>query len=419
MSGGLRALSRGVWVVLVLAVLSQISLQAARPLISYRLLAVHASTATIGVVAAAFALAPLLLALRMGAMADRGRSVHLLVGGAAGMTAACAAAALLRGPLELGVATAVLGLGQQGVMIGMQALLAQQREDSHDSAFGLFTAAISFGQLLGPLTGGFTLSARSGSGASLAATQTGLLVAAGCAAVAVPVALAARSGRPAAPTGSGPARRSALPLLRVRGVLPGLLVSLTVLSCTDLLGVYLPVLGEHLGIGPAVVGVLLAVRAATSMATRLFTAPLLRRFSRSGMLCSTAAVAAVCAAALPVFGSAPVMAVLMVGAGLGLGLGQPLTTTWIVRLVPPDMRGRALALRVTGNRLGQFTVPMLAGLVAGLLGAAPVFWLMGLLLAASAVAAGRAREALDPEFTPAAQPDPPAPGTGRAASSRG
>jgi len=393
-----RRLPRVLVVVLLLATLSQISLQLARPLVSYRLLAVHASGTAIGLVAAAFAVTPMVLALRMGALADRGWSVRLLVGGCSVMLLADAGLAVGTAPAQLAVGSAALGLGQQAVMIGMQALLAQQRDDLHDASFGWFTAAISLGQVLGPLLGGLTLTVRDGAG--LAATRDGLIVAAGCAAVALAVAVATPGRRRAAPQSAPPARTSAWPLLRLTGVVPGLLVSLTVLSCTDLLSVYLPVLGEHLGVGPAAVGALLAIRAGTSMVTRLLTAPLLRRFSRATLLAATAALAAGCAAAMPFTPSVPVLGLLMVGAGLGLGLGQPLTMTWIVRLVPASARGTALALRITGNRLGQVTVPAVAGGLAGLAGAAPVFWLMGALLAASAVAAGRAGDALGPVRRP-------------------
>lgn len=49
----------------------------------------------------------------------------------------------------------------------------------------------------------------------------------------------------------------------------------------------------------------------------------------------------------------------------------------------------ALAVRLTGNRLGQVAAPAVAGLVAGGVGLASVFWLLGVMLAASAVAVQR------------------------------
>jgi MFS family permease len=81
--------------------------------------------------------------------------------------------------------------------------------------------------------------------------------------------------------------------------------------------------------------------------------------------------------------------VLAAVAGLGLGFGQPLSMTLVVQLVPRHARATALAVRLTGNRLGQLAAPAVAGLVAGGAGASSVFWLMSGMLVASAAAIQR------------------------------
>jgi hypothetical protein len=59
--------------------------------------------------------------------------------------------------------------------------------------------------------------------------------------------------------------------------------------------------------------------------------------------------------------------------GFRLGVGQPLSMTALVQAAPGNARSTALALRLTGNRLGQVAAPAAAGLVAGVAGvAAPV-----------------------------------------------
>ena len=75
--------------------------------------------------------------------------------------------------------------------------------------------------------------------------------------------------------------------------------------------------------------------------------------------------------------------------GLGLGFGQPLSMTIVVQLVPEHARATALAVRLTGNRLGQVAAPAGAGLVAGSAGTGSVFWMLSSMLAASAVAIQR------------------------------
>ena len=63
--------------------------------------------------------------------------------------------------------------------------------------------------------------------------------------------------------------------------------------------------------------------------------------------------------------------------------------TLVVQIVPASARATALGLRLTGNRVGQVVTPAVAGLVAGGAGVTPVFWLLGGMLAASAVAVHR------------------------------
>ena len=175
-------------------------------------------------------------------------------------------------------------------------------------------------------------------------------------------------------------------ILRTRGVPGGIFIRLAVLSATDILTAYLPVVGEHRGIAPSVVGLLLSLRAAATIACRLVMTPL--HATGSGRAAPdhddvSARRRVLCAGiALPV----PVWAlgVMLIVLGFCLGVGQPLSMTTVVQAAPTEARSTALALRLTGNRLGQVAAPASAGLVAGVAGtAAPFVMLGGLLLVAA------------------------------------
>lgn len=144
--------------------------------------------------------------------------------------------------------------------------------------------------------------------------------------------------------------------------------------------------GEHRGIAPSVIGVLLGLRAGATLACRLVLTPLLRRLGRPALLTVTCLLAALlCAgAALPV--PVGVLGAMLTALGFCLGVGQPLSMTTVVRAAPAQARTTALALRLTGNRLGQVTAPAAAGLVAGLAGVAAPFVMPGGLLLSSGVA---------------------------------
>jgi predicted MFS family arabinose efflux permease len=77
----------------------------------------------------------------------------------------------------------------------------------------------------------------------------------------------------------------------------------------------------------------------------------------------------------------------MVVIGFGLGLGQPITLTWVAGRVPAAARGAALGLRLSANRLGQMTIPLGVGAVAGTVGISSIFFSMAALLGVSSAAA--------------------------------
>jgi len=76
----------------------------------------------------------------------------------------------------------------------------------------------------------------------------------------------------------------------------------------------------------------------------------------------------------------------MVLVGVGLGVGQPLTMSWLASSAPPGLRGRAMSLRLVGNRAGQVAIPSLAVALAAGAGAAGVLCATAACLVAIGVA---------------------------------
>ena len=378
------------WLARVLAgvVLSQAALYLARPVTSYRALALGADARAVGLITAAFALVPLIVAVPLGRASDRWRPGFLLTGGIALGAVACGLLGLAGTLPGLALASAALGLGHLALTLAGQSLIARQSDDArHDRDFGLYAAAASTGQLVGPALAGIMLGS-TGGGSLEAATTLGFVVAAGLMAVAVPTSLGTdRLGR----AGPSEAREQARPLragqiVSARGVPAGMFASLAILATVDVLTAYLPVLGVQRGIPPAVIGALLSLRAATSILSRVLIPWMVGRLGRIRLLTASAAGSALLTAALPLSGSIPILAVLLAAAGFLLGIGQPLTMTMVVHAVPSASRGTALAIRLTGNRFGQVATPAAAGLIAGTAGVSAAFWLLGGLLGLAALA---------------------------------
>ena len=378
--------------ILVALVLTQAATFLARPVTSYRALALGADETVIGLITAAFAVIPLVVAVPLGRAADRRRPVGMLAAGVTILATSFLLLGLAGSLAEVALWSALLGLGHLALILAAQSLIAQQSEDrEHDRDFGLMAAAVSLGHLVGPALGGLVLSAGAGPDGSLeGATTRAFLVAAGLAALALPACFgtgATRGGRDPGAEAGRPMR--ATDIVRAPGVPAGMFASVAILAAVDIITAYLPVIGEGNGIGPAVVGALLSLRAAASILSRLLIPWMVRSLGRVRLIAVSAAGSALAMAVLPVPDGAAGLAVILVVAGFFLGIGQPLTMSLIVQAVPDDARGTALAIRLFGNRVGQVATPAVAGLVAGAAGIAAAFWLLGGLLVVAAATVAR------------------------------
>ncbi|MEU0343089.1 MFS transporter [Streptomyces bobili] len=357
----------------------------ARPAVSYRALALGADERAVGVIAGVYALLPLFAAVPLGRRTDHGRCAPLLPLGVVLIAGGCALSGVAGSLRSMALWSGVMGLGHLCFVIGAQSLVARQSAPhEQDRNFGHFTIGASLGQLAGPIAAGSLIG-----GSDMARSSTLALVVAGAGAAVAFTSLWRIEHRDTSPkslTAHGD-RVPVVRILRARGVPAGILVSLSVLSATDILTAYLPVAGEHRGVPPSVIGLLLSLRAAATIACRLVLTPLLRLLGRTALLTVTCLLAALLCAGIAVPVPVWALAVMLAALGFCLGVGQPLSMTTVVQAAPEGARSTALALRLTGNRLGQVAAPAAAGLIAGTAGvAAPFVMLGGLLLLSSGVA---------------------------------
>jgi MFS family permease len=354
-----------------------------RPAASYQALDLAVPAAWLGLLGASFAVVPLVLAVPSGQAVDRFGERRVMLAGSGLLVAAGAAFVLLADSVVgLVAATMLLGTGHLCTVVGQQALVANRTSaDRYDAAFGYYTFAASLGQAVGP-----GLIVLFGGDRPIPDTRA-IFVAATV--LAVPLLVTAALLHPSGHhrTAAGPATGGVRGLLRQPGLLRALTVSCVVLAAVDISLVYLPALGAERGIAAGSIGVLLALRAGASMTSRLLLGRLVAAVGRGRLLVGTVALSAaglgLLLPPLPFWA----MAVVVTVAGLGLGAGQPLTMSFLAESAPPGLRGRAMSLRLTGNRLGQVLIPSTAGVLAAGAGAAGVLACTALGLAAVAVAA--------------------------------
>ncbi|WP_097186378.1 MFS transporter [Ornithinimicrobium cerasi] len=388
----MRGSRRWLWLLVAAGVLCQGALNVVRPVTSYKLLALGADGATIGLVTAAYAVVPLLVALSLARLTDRRpRLLRLVQGSALVLAVGAAAVALAPDVWGVAVGTVVVGVGHLLFTITGQAAIARySRDDDLDLGFGWFTASYSVGQALGPLIGGALVGAGSVEAAGrLADIDLALWAGVGLALLALPALLVPLGALPTARRSPGTenqvaARAPVGQILGVRGVGSAMFASMALLATMDIVIAFLPVVGERAGVSPVVVGWLLAVRGAAGFVSRVMLPFLSRRLSRRSLLTTSVLGAGLSLSVAPVLIRDPLLAGLLLAVGgFFLGLGQPLTMTMISTRVPIRWRSQALAVRLMGNRIGQVAFPLLAGLVVAPLGPAGAIWLTCAVLVVS------------------------------------
>ncbi|MEV0972546.1 MFS transporter [Microtetraspora glauca] len=356
-----------------------------RPTMSYRAIELDVPAVWLGVLSASFAIAPLVLAIPAGHAADRVGERRVALAGAV-LLVCSSLVFLLLGHNVAGLVFGgvLLGTGHLGCVVGQQALVANTTESGRfDTAFGHYTFAASLGQAAGPVL-------ITAFGGSRAIPDTGaiflvvLFLTAGLAGLS-----AFLTGSPRAAAREDAGEAGIRSLIRLPGLVNALATSCVVLAAVDITLVYLPALGAERGLASSTVGLLLTVRGVASMGSRLFLGRLSQAFGRRRLLVTSTIAAALALVATPLPVPVWALAGLLVAAGFGLGVGQPLTMSWLAESAPPGLRGRAMSLRLVGNRTGQVLIPSAAGLVAAGLGAGGVLWITALSLGWAGVAARR------------------------------
>ncbi|KQQ06184.1 MULTISPECIES: MFS transporter [unclassified Rathayibacter] len=380
------------------AALAQAGWVGVRLMIGYRAVELGADALTLGLVAASSAVPALLGALPTGRLSDRIGGSRVSVIGIGLFVVGIAGLALPIGMPGLLLAAAVIGLGNLFVMIGQQTFVAHRaRGGSSDSGFATLTTAASLGQLLGPplVTLVATVGAASGAApnALLGAAASAGLVLAGLTGSRRLHLVDRAAPRPQV---DGSEALGMAGLARIPGLPRSLAVSAAVLVTVDLLYAYIPLWATEQDVPAVVVGLLLAIRALVSVLSRLGLARLVARVGRKALLIAAITAGVASLVALPLVGAAGAVLV-MVGLGLALGIPQPLTMAWVVRITPEAVHGAALGLRMTANRLAQIALPVTIGAVTGSAGSAGVFWANAAVLASAVAVTAGADLRDDPE----------------------
>ena len=349
---------------------------------SYRAIELGLSATWIGFLTAAFAILPVLFALKVGRAIDRGNDLKMVWAGTGLLVVGCAGMAFFPEIYPLLLFTAVLGIGHLFLSIGLQVLCAQQPGPGvMERMLGNYMVATAVGQGAGPAVVGWV-----GGSAAIPPTQPLFWIGLAVAVLAFVSSLFLRTGHKRTPRAEGAKPVPLREIVSSPGFAMVWTVSVVAVVAQDLIVVYLPLMGTERNIAVDVIGSLLAVRAFAAVFARLFFARLSIWLGSTTLMVTSTMAGALAFAGLAAPVSLPLMyvAIAILGGALGIAVTTAIST--LLGLVASDVRGTANSLRTGGTRLGQVLIPFFAGLLAAAMGVASVFLVLGASLAVAATA---------------------------------
>lgn len=364
---------------------------------------------SVGFLLALFAVAPVLLSMPAGRMADR-HGYHRPLYIAVAMSLVGAALAVLSSNYGVVCLAAVLTGGGANVgLITIQRTAGHMAGDNTERIriFSWLGLAPALSNVLGPVTAGLLIDLAgfraafgvlmlmplaalvwsrfvphektSAQAASAAGSQV-LQVLQEPSELAVPVG--ERAGKPMEASG-------ALELLRLPALRHLLLVNWLISACWDVHAFVLPIFGHERGLSASAIGSILGVFALAVASVRLLIPVLAHRLSEAQVLAGAMLCACLVFAVYPFMHLAWMMGLCAIVLGLALGSVQPMIMSALHHITPAHRHGEAIALRSVAINLSSTVMPLLFGLVGTAVGVGSLFWVMGAAVGAGSFRARR------------------------------
>ena len=366
-----------IYLVVALSLLNSISQRGSKVAVSLYALELGAGAAAVGVLAALFAVFPLLLAVQAGRLSDRFGVRVPIVCGSLTMAAGLVIAFFTRSVPLLFLCPALIGLGHIFFHVSIHNLVGSLGASAERTRnFSTFALGSSVAAFIGPSLAGFAI--------DLAGFATTFTLLACVSAASGLLVLVHRGLIPAHVRHEEEERaKSAFDLLAIPGLRRTLIMSGVTLTGIELFNFYLPIYGRSIGLSASVIGIILSSYAVAGFIVRSVMHRLAQRYTEVGVLTGSLFVAALTYFALPALAAGWLLAAAAFSLGLALGSAQPLTIILTYNQAPAGRSGEALGMRIMANKVTQIAVPLAFGGFGAALGAVPVFIATGVFLLAA------------------------------------
>ena len=348
----------------------------AAPLVPLLLLGLQASPSLLGAIVSVSAGGSLLAAVPAGALMGRWGSTRLMHRAMSLSAAACLFLTFFPSIPGLFFGLAFMEIGKIAFVVGAQAHignLGPGRELSLD--YGWYGMAAAIGQLAGPFAAGLLIDH-----AGYAMTWALITAVSTLVIILLPSCISAGAA-PAKPSGAQAVEGQKKKNLRYYLNDYAIIASFAVLFADGARTTFFPVLMTEFGYSATAIGFFMSLRALVSMSVRGFMGKFIKAVGgKFPALIVSIVLMAIGIGITPFCRGYLALALNAALVGIGLGLALPLSMATVSEGVPPEDRGIALGIRLTGNRLAQLVNPVFFGLLAQNFGFGPAFISGGVVL---------------------------------------
>lgn len=369
--------------VVLLTVLSHAGFVGSRITVSLSAIHQQASTLTVGVLMALYALVPMLLAVHAGRFIDRAGLFRPLAWSSAAVAAGILLPFAAPGMPMLFAAAVVIGTSFMLQHLALNHLVGWIGHPA-DRAVNFSWLALGYATsgFIGPLLAGFAIDLAGHRAAFLALAlpplaATMLLL---WKRPAVPPVAAARSDA---------ASHRVTDLLREPRLRAAFLYSGLLATGWDLYTFVIPIYGTRIGLSASTIGIVMSSFALATFVVRLAMPAVARRLSAWAVICAALVISGTAYSMFPLVQQVPYLIALSFLLGLGLGCAQPMIMAVLYSASPPGRQGEVVGVRTTLLNASHTFLPLLFGAVGATLGIGPVFWSMSALLLSGGWLAGK------------------------------
>jgi MFS family permease len=328
---------------------------------------------TIGMLIAAYAVAPLIFGVYSGRLADRIGMRAPMLAGAAAIGCAMLVGFLWQSLAALFVTALLVGVGFVFFIVSVQNLVGAM-PGNRARNYSILTIGYSASNLVGPLLAGYVIDYAGHAYAFLMFAIFSLL----------PIlVLATRADLTRVERAhKSQEKTSAFDLLKNPVLRRQILITGLLMSAWELFLFYVPIYGHGVGLSASTIGVVIACFAAATFVIRFALPRITARYGVERVLAAAMMLAAIASAIFPLLSHAPALMLVAFVLGLGLGCGQPLSLTTSFERSPPGRSGEVAGLRTIATNAARMIVPLLSGAFGAALGPGAVFWLNAINLSA-------------------------------------